>query len=588
MSNEITLPPIIITPDYPLPKPPVLPPTYIGKPLPWDGKIIALTNLDNFFSQKDIRSDRYTMTVVVTIASAHRSVEQSYLTYLPRLRSDIESEIATAVGTSSTSPLEKSTLEKAIIDSIIKQSGAELIKDKAIANAFFGRDLLARDMKNGAVDFVNIFQNPRNPNTPLSTYKKWSESITAAYRAKVLSEKIRILTEKSKALISTIATAQAEEDARLAAEAESIRIANTFRAQGSLAAAQPLFIVSSGVITVAEATATLLAAAIRSAIVGLTSVIAGSASAVAVGVFSLLAFPSKLANGELPERYTFSTPLSDLVPNHSLQELQAAAAAGGSIDMPVRFSSKTAVDGQSEVFVVKTDGVAVPSKVRVIAAAYNAGQNIYTATTADVPPRTLTWTPIVSPGNSSTTSPTEEPVTPAYTGATITPVEGRIDTFPAVAEASFDDYIIVYPVGSGFVPVYVMFRDRREDAGVATGTGQPVSGIWLGAASQGDGAPIPSQIADQLRGQKFKNFREFREIFWSAVASDTTLAGQFKTVNLSRMKKGYAPYAIPSEQVGGKVKFELHHVIFLKNNGALYDIDNIRVVTPKQHTALHK
>ncbi|WP_419178815.1 hypothetical protein [Pseudomonas brassicacearum] len=36
------------------------------------------------------------------------------------------------------------------------------------------------------------------------------------------------------------------------------------------------------------------------------------------------------------------------------------------------------------------------------------------------------------------------------------------------------------------------------------------------------------------------------------------------------------------------MKFELHHVTFLKNNGALYDIDSIRVVTPKQHTALHK
>ncbi|WP_144238640.1 hypothetical protein [Pseudomonas brassicacearum] len=80
MSNGITLPPIIITPDYLLPKPPVLPPTYTGKPLPWNGKIIALTSLDNFFSQKNIRSDRYTMTVV-TIVSAHRSVEQSYLAY---------------------------------------------------------------------------------------------------------------------------------------------------------------------------------------------------------------------------------------------------------------------------------------------------------------------------------------------------------------------------------------------------------------------------------------------------------------------------------------------------------------------------
>ncbi|PUA41249.1 S-type Pyocin, partial [Pseudomonas protegens] len=302
--------------------------------------------------------------------------------------------------------------------------------------------------------------------------------------------------------------AEALRAANEAAAAEAIRNASTFRAQGSVAAARPLFVVSSGVIAVAEATATLLAAAIRSAIVGLTSAVVGSVSAVAVGVFSLLAFPSKLGNDdELPERYSFSTPLSDLAPNLSSQTLQAAAAVGGTVDMPVRISSKTAEDGRSEVFVVKTDGVSIPSKVKVIAATYNAGQNVYTATTADVPPRTLTWTPIVSPGNSSTTSPAQQPLPPVYTGATVTPVQGRIDTFPAVVEASFDDYIIVYPIDSGLAPIYVMFRDRREDPGVASGFGQPVSGIWLSAASHGEGAPIPSQIANQLRGRQFKNWR---------------------------------------------------------------------------------
>lgn len=230
----------------------------------------------------------------------------------------------------------------------------------------------------------------------------------------------------------------------------------------------------------------------------------------------------------------------------------------------------------------------MPSKVRVITATYNTEQKVYTATTADVPPRTLTWTPAVSPGNNSTSLPAETAPPPVYNGATIIPVEGRIDTFPEAADASFDDYIMILPVGTGFVPVYVMFRDRREDPGVATGTGQPVSGLWLGAAAQGQGAPIPSQIADQLRGRQFKNWREFREALWKAVANDPVLSKQFKSVNLARMRKGYAPYSIPSEHVGEKAKFEIHHVIFLKNNGELYDIDNLRVVTPKEHAALHK
>nr|WP_323369765.1 hypothetical protein [Pseudomonas helleri] len=50
--------------------------------------------------------------------------------------------------------------------------------------------------------------------------------------------------------------------------------------------------------------------------------------------------------------------------------------------------------------------------------------------------------------------------------------------------------------------------------------------IWLGAASQGEGAPIPSQIADQLCGREFRNFRAFREAFWKAVANDSELVRQ--------------------------------------------------------------
>ena len=37
-----------------------------------------------------------------------------------------------------------------------------------------------------------------------------------------------------------------------------------------------------------------------------------------------------------------------------------------------------------------------------------------------------------------------------------------------------------------------LFRDRRDDPRVATGVGQVVSGVWLGEAARGEGAPIPS------------------------------------------------------------------------------------------------
>lgn len=300
-----------------------------------------------------------------------------------------------------------------------------------------------------------------------------------------------------------------------------------------------------------------------------------------------LIYSPKLANGELPERYAFSTPLSDLTTELD-QNLPAIAAAGGTVNLPIRLSSKAAADGQSEVFVVKTEALTVPSKVRVMSAAADLKRNIYSVTTGDLPPKTLTWTPIVKPENSSTISPAEQPVPPVYTGAAVTPVEARIDIFPAVSEAGFDDFITVFPADSGLPPIYTMFRDRREDPGVATGGGQPVSGIWLEAASQGEGVPIPSQIADQLRGKEFKNFREFRERFWQAVANDPELSRQFITPNRDRMITGKAAKARKVDTVGKRSSFEIHHIDEVAKNGDVYDVDNMRVLTPKRHADIHK
>ncbi|WP_050549346.1 S-type pyocin domain-containing protein [Pseudomonas sp. BRG-100] len=414
---------------------------------------------------------------------------------------------------------------------------------------------------------------------PVDTVSHWNEARKAAYQAKYINDEISLLNSQSAALKTELATTQARIAAEAAAKtaadkatadaaakaaaeqtrlaAEAIRVANTFRAPGSASATGPVVISAVGTINVIETAAVTLQAAIRSAIAELTSLLAGTASGLLVGV-STLAYSPKLANGELPERYTFSTPLSDLDPEQN-QDLLAIAATSGTVNLPVRLNSKTAADGQSEVIIVKTDSTTIPSSVRVVAATYDAAQNVYSVTTGDTPRRTLTWTPIVNPGNSSTTSPAEQPAPPVYTGATVTPVESRIDTFPGGAEAGFDDFITVFPADSGLPPIYVMFRDRREDPGVVTGVGQPVSGIWLGTASQGEGAPIPSQIADQLRGKEFKNFRAFREAFWKAVAGDPELSKQFDPGSVAAMEKGYAAFVRKIERAGARKKYELHH-----------------------------
>jgi len=423
--------------------------------------------------------------------------------------------------------------------------------------------------------------------------------INRAQEEERLLEQIRVtqeleawkLLEEARAQEQARIAAEAEAEARRLADeqehiaAEAVRSAHTFRAPGAASAAGPLFMTSAGVVAVSEAAAAGLQAAIRSAIAALSSLAAGIGAGAMVGV-SALVYSSKLGNGELPDRYAFSMPLSDIA-NNDAPELHAIAAAGGKVDLPYRFSSKTDANGHSEVFVVRTDGLNVSSPVRVVATSYDAGRNVYTTATSDVPPRHLTWTPIANPGNSSTTSPDEQPDVPVYTGATVIPVEGRLDSFPAVSEAGFDDYILVFPVESGLPPLYTMFRDRREDPGVATGVGQPVFGNWLGSAAQGDGAPVPSQIADQLRGREFRNFRAFREAFWKAVANDSELIKQFNNSSALEMKKGREPFVRKADRVGGQVKLELHHFVHISRGGEVMDIDNIRVVTPKQHGAIH-
>ncbi|MBN2993505.1 S-type pyocin domain-containing protein [Pseudomonas cedrina subsp. fulgida] len=396
------------------------------------------------------------------------------------------------------------------------------------------------------------------------------------------SESVRYLVSASNAISDLAERAQwvAAEQSRI----NSIRVAHTYRLSGPASVTQALVTTSAGAIATAEASTVTLNAAIRAALVTLSEFAASTASGFFVGV-SALVYSPKLADGELPERYALSTPVSTLAPD--LSEATITSATSGTVDLPARLSSKTVTDGQSEVFVVHADGTSVPSKVKVITATYDPIQNAYTVITDDVPSRTLTWTPIVAPGNSSTTLPVHQFEPPVYVGATITPMVGRIDSFPGISEASFDDFITVFPIDSGLPPIYVMLRDKRENPGVVTGMGQPVAGNWLGAAEE-QGAPIPSQIADQLRGRTFTNFKEFREVFWQSVAADPALSAQFILVNRERMSTGRAAKTRKAGRVGKRSTFEIHHMIEISKGGDVYNLENLRVLTPKRHIELHK
>ena len=404
------------------------------------------------------------------------------------------------------------------------------------------------------------------------------------------AEAARIAAEKAKAEAARIAAEKAKaEAARIAQEAlvnaQAIQAANTFRASGAVAVNAPLLVTAAGVVTSTLSTLSLKAA-IDAAIVAMSEFAGAVASGLGVGIAALLYSP-RLGNGELPARFAFQVPLSTLPVGPGV-DLHSVAKTAGAVDMPFRLTSRTEADANSEIILVKTEGQTTPSKVRVIAATYDAQQKTYSATTADTPPRTLIWTPAVTPDNSSTALPAEQQQPPIYKGASLVLGEGRIDVYPEVSEASFEDYIIVFPVDSGMPPIYVLFRDRRDDPGVMTGHGQPDAQVWLSDANRGQGAAIPSRIADKLRGRRFANWDRARKAIWLAVSEDPILLSQFNRGNQIRLRAGRSPRALRSEQIGGRKVFEIHHLTPIGTGGDVYNIDNLKITTPKLHIQIHR
>jgi len=153
---------------------------------------------------------------------------------------------------------------------------------------------------------------------------------------------------------------------------------------------------------------------------------------------------------------------------------------------------------------------------------------------------------------------------------------------PALGERSFRDYILVHPLGT-FDPIYIYLRNLP---GQVTGKGQKITGTWLADAGQGN-APIPSQIADKLRGRTFSSFDSFRQAFWLEVSKDPVLSQQFKRHNFTHIQKGNSPFTREQDAVGGRERYELHHITPISEGGEVYNVDNMGVTTPKRHIEIH-
>nr|WP_277420106.1 S-type pyocin domain-containing protein [Serratia marcescens] len=285
--------------------------------------------------------------------------------------------------------------------------------------------------------------------------------------------------------------------------------------------------------------------------------------------------------------------------------LQASLAAVGratiqpgmtSVDLPVRGFITTDDDGRQSVNFVRTGVGGVSPSVpvfRPVRDELTGLDKITLPAVAGAPARTILINPVptgpAAPAHTGNGSP--GPKSPVHTGTGIRQADSIVvTTFPADVVQDLQDFILWQPdaLETGVEAVYVMVRSPRYTPGKVSGKGQQVGDGWLNTAGQELGSPVPSQIADKLRGREFASFDAFRKAFWTEVGKDPELSKQFRGNNLENLKNGYSPFSPKSERVGERARFELHHIRQIKDGGAVYDVDNLGVMTPKRHIDIHK
>lgn len=253
----------------------------------------------------------------------------------------------------------------------------------------------------------------------------------------------------------------------------------------------------------------------------------------------------------------------------------------------VRFQFRRDAEGVMQVYGIHT-GVSGDDSVRTVKVEWNSDK---TAMEAKLNGITILWTPQRGPLGSMPplVYPEHgEPLSTILVHPIAANTDSQIEILPG-EDITAEDCILVFPAETGLKSLYVVFsKPARLMPGTVTGVGEDVSGIWLAGARTGIGVPIPTRIANRLRGREFSSFDKFREAFWEEVANDPDLAEQFIQGNIERMRDGLSPKARRQDRAGDRTSYELHHVEHIANNGAVYDIDNLRVNTPKNHVENHR
>ncbi|PBP54633.1 HNH endonuclease [Pseudomonas syringae] len=522
-------------------------------------------------AEKDQAHRQALETLTASYPSLQSGLAQNYLLASASLPNDLQKEIASGHDLNADTPRDEQTLElilqkKTRVNYLLAIKQPLLDERRAQALSLTGQELDHATQK----DHLNylVYYSQGDPPRVQQAHEAWIQALSQTYEAKLLAESVTLLNEQSAALSMrhaelSLANKPASQEARQAAGIDKLW---SVIAPASTTTAAP------GIRTVATSIA-------KDQLIRIATRTLGS------NLVTLLAmYPQPLGDAELPPA-VIATPLSQLnLPPHI--DLHYLASVNGTLDVPHRLTSDEA--GTSATRWVAADGVKVGTKVRVRTFTYNAQNNSYEFIRDGESTPALIWTPIARPADSSTSSPAGPPALPVDPGNVVTPFVPELEAYPAIDRDDPDDYILISPIDSGLPNSYLLFKDPRSIPGVASGYGEAVTATWLRGPTASQPAPIPSSVAEKLSGRPFASFAKLREAIWLEVSKDPELSRQLGELSRIEVSDKRAPLVRAADRVGKRVKYEIHHKHWISEGGAVYDLDNLVIMTPKDHIHAHR
>ncbi|MCU7281658.1 S-type pyocin domain-containing protein [Pseudomonas peradeniyensis] len=338
------------------------------------------------------------------------------------------------------------------IDQVVTEAASQILARQGELNAQV-QATPTNDTVVAAQQSLQVFTNGT-----LTSAKPRIDQEQAAYRVKV---------DQTQASLQAAQTTLQTELQALPGKVQSAitRVANTYRFPASVSSL--ISIPGQGAVPVGEAVLSLGNSVAR-AIAEIGRVAVAGPGAYVATFLALATYSSSTADDahdRTPDRIRYGLGVNaETLGLSGAHDLNAIAAAQGTVEMPWRLTSEARGDGRSYVSVVNADGVRMSKSVPVRAAKLDLQTGLYTAVVpsliADQPAITLTWTPASPPGQQSSTSmtPVVPPQVPVYTGVELEPQTVTAEVYPGeVIDVS--DLIITFPADSGMEPIYVMFSN---------------------------------------------------------------------------------------------------------------------------------